>query len=66
MPGLLNVWVPRYIMLLAMESVPLRDGVLLLGHYVRIFALRNVFRHVKTVPLIESCIRPLFCYVMLC
>ena len=52
MPGLLNVWVPRYIVLRAMGSVPLRDGVLLLGRYVRTFALRNVFRRVKNVPLI--------------
>ena len=29
-----------------MGSVPFRYGVLLLGRYARIFALRNVFRHV--------------------
>ena len=49
-----------------MGSVPFRYGVLLLGRYAIIFAPRNVFRHVKIVPLVGSCKRPLFCYVMLC
>ena len=68
-PGLLSVGVPRYIVLLAMGkggSVPFRYGVLLLGRYARIFAPRNVFCHVKIVPLVESCNRPLFCYVIDC
>ena len=49
-PGLLNVWVPRDEMFLAMGDVLLHDGVLLLKCYVIISALRHVLRYVKYVP----------------
>ena len=54
MPGLLNVWVPRDEMFLAMGDVLLHDGVLLLMCYVKLSALRQLLRYVVYVRLTKS------------